>query len=245
MANLSEILRRSRRTVCLTGAGVSTGSGIPDFRSAEGLYASDFDGLSAEQILSRSFFLMETEAFFRFYRERMLFPAARPNAIHRWLARLERQGKLAGLVTQNIDGLHRDAGNRLLYELHGSVRRNECMDCGAVYDAAFVLNSAGIPRCPACGGVVKPDVVLYGEPLNEYVRRGARREIGACDTLLVMGTSLRVEPAASLLDGFQGRDLVILNREATPADSRATLLLRGDIAAQLRAALEDFDPPAD
>ena len=231
---LQEIVDKARALVFFGGAGVSTASGIPDFRSAEGIYGEAWEGLDPEEILSASFFWLHPETFFAFYRRRMLFPDARPNAAHRALAALERTGKLRGVVTQNVDGLHRLAGNRLVYELHGSVRENTCLECGATYGLDWMLASEGIPRCP-CGGVVKPGITLYGEALNPYVSRGARREIGACDTLIVAGTSLRVEPAAGFLEGFRGRCLVVINREPTPADDRADLVIRGDVAEVLGA----------
>lgn len=232
--DLQSIIDRSKTVVFFGGAGVSTASGIPDFRSAEGLAGETWRGLSPEEILSSTFFYLHTEAFFDYYRSHLLFPDAKPNAAHLALAKLEKAGKLRGVVTQNVDGLHRLAGNRLVYELHGSVHDNTCLECGAHYDLAWMLGTRGIPRCP-CGGVVKPEVTLYGEALNPYVCRGARREIAACDTLIVAGTSLRVEPAAGMIDGFCGRNLVIINREPTPKDGRADLVIRGDVAEVLGA----------
>ena len=226
---LRDIISRSRRIVFFGGAGVSTASGIPDFRSADGLYALDAGGLSPEMILSKSFFYLQPEAFFDFYRRHMLFPDAKPNAAHRFLYELEKQDKLRGIVTQNVDGLHRAAGNIRVYELHGNVHENTCMDCGAAWPMEKILRSQGIPRC-TCGGVIKPNVVLYGEPLEKYVCIGAAREIAAADTLIVAGTSLAVEPAASMLEDFRGRHLVVINLEPTPADGKAELLLRGDVA---------------
>ena len=187
-------------------------------------------------MLSASFFYLHPERFFEFYRAHMLHPEAKPNAAHRKLFELERAGKLRGVVTQNIDGLHRDAGNRLVYELHGSVRENYCMDCNRAYTMEWMLRSSGVPRCEKCGGVVKPYVVLYGEPLDKYTCMGACREISNCDVLIVAGTSLAVEPAASFLDYFHGRELVVINREEIPADVRATLCLRGS-AAEIMGAL--------
>ena len=180
-------------------------------------------------ILSQSFFYLHPEAFFRFYRQYMVYPAALPNAAHRRLFALEKQDKLRGIVTQNIDGLHKAAGNRRVYEIHGTVHENYCMDCGAFYRLDKVTGSPGIPRCDHCGGVVKPSVVLYGEPLDKYVCIGARREISNADTLIVAGTSLSVEPAASFLDSFSGKNLVVINREPIAADSCASLTLRGDV----------------
>ena len=233
MQELQRIIDCSRRIVCFTGAGVSTASGIPDFRGEGGLYGEEWEGLSPEMILSRSFFYLHPAKFFEFYRSHMLYPDAEPNAAHRKLYELEAAGRLRGVVTQNIDGLHRRAGNRLVYEVHGSVWENYCMDCNAAYPLEKVLESDGIPRCGRCGGVIKPWVVLYGESPDKYTCMGACREISNCDTLIVAGTSLSVEPAASFLDYFHGKNLVVINREPTPADARATLALRGDVAAIL------------
>ena len=229
MRTLQEIVDRARRIVFFGGAGVSTESGIPDFRSEGGLYRERFDGLTAEMMLSQSFFYLHPEAFFRFYREKLLFPDAEPNACHRALYALEKAGKLRGVVTQNVDGLHKKAGNRLVYEIHGSVWENYCMDCNAFYGLDKVLRSEGIPRCERCGGVVKPWVVLYGEAPDKYSCMGACREISNCDTLIVAGTSLSVEPAASFLDYFHGRHLVVVNATPTPADERAELVIRRDV----------------
>ena len=229
-AALERIIEKSRRIVFFGGAGVSTASGIPDFRSAGGLYAGKYDGLDPEMILSKSFFYLHPAEFFDFYRTYMIYPQARPNAAHRRLYALERQDKLRGIVTQNIDGLHKLAGNRRVYEIHGTIHENQCMDCGAFYPLEAVTGSQGIPRCRHCGGVIKPSVVLYGEPLDKYVCIGARRELSNADTLIVAGTSLLVEPAASFLESFGGKNLVVINREPTPADSRASLVIRGDVA---------------
>lgn len=226
---LREIIHSSKRIVFFGGAGISTASGIPDFRSAEGLYAEKEDGVEPEMILSKSFFFLQPEAFFRFYRKHMLFPDAKPNAVHRYLYELERQDKLRGIVTQNIDGLHKKAGNIRVYELHGNVHENYCMECNASYSMEDILRTEGIPRCD-CGGVIKPNVVLYGEPLEKYVCIGARREITNADTLIVAGTSLSVEPAASFIEDFRGRHLVVINKEPTSADEKAELLIRGDVA---------------
>jgi len=226
---LREIINSSKRIVFFGGAGVSTASGIPDFRSAEGLYAEKEDGVEPEMILSKAFFFLQPEAFFRFYRKHMLFPDAKPNAAHRYLYELEKQDKLRGIVTQNIDGLHKKAGNIRVYELHGNVHENYCMECNASYSIEDILRTEGIPRC-VCGGVIKPNVVLYGEPLEKYVCIGARREITNADTLIVAGTSLSVEPAASFIEDFRGKHLVVINKEPTPADEKAELLIRGDVA---------------
>lgn len=232
---LQEIVDRSRRIVFFGGAGVSTESGIPDFRSQDGLYRQKYK-YPPEVILSRTFFELHPAEFFDFYRAKMLCLDAKPNAAHLKLAEMERKGKLHGLVTQNIDGLHRAAGSRELFELHGCVHRNYCMDCGRLYDAQFILHSTGIPRC-ACGGVVKPDVVLYEEPLDEATARGAMRVISEADVLIVAGTSLNVYPAAGYLSYFRGRDLVVINRDATPADADAALVIRepvGKVLGEIR-----------
>lgn len=226
---LRELIEQSKRIVFFGGAGVSTASGIPDFRSPQGLFAQDMAGLSPETILSKTFFYLQPEAFFDFYRRYMLHPEAKPNATHRYLYELEQRDKLRGIVTQNIDGLHRAAGNIRVYELHGSVRENTCMDCNASYPMETILQTRGIPRC-SCGGVIKPNVVLYGEPLEKYVCIGARREITNADMLIVAGTSLAVEPAASFIEDFSGRHLIVINREPTPADDRAELVLHEDVA---------------
>ena len=232
---LQEIVDRGRRIVFFGGAGVSTESGIPDFRSQDGLYRQKYK-YPPEVILSRTFFELHPAEFFDFYRAKMLCLDAKPNAAHLKLAEMERKGKLHGLVTQNIDGLHRAAGSRELFELHGCVHRNYCMDCGRMYDAQFILHSTGIPRC-ACGGVVKPDVVLYEEPLDEATARGAMRVISEADVLIVAGTSLNVYPAAGYLSYFRGRDLVVINRDATPADADAALVIRepvGKVLGEIR-----------
>ena len=233
MKTLQSIVDKAKRIVFFGGAGVSTASGIPDFRSADGLYRQKYGDLTAEMMLSQSFFYLHPDLFYDFYRAHMLHPEAKPNAAHRKLYDLERAGKLSGLITQNIDGLHRAAGNRLVYELHGSVHENRCIECGRFYGLDWLLGTQGVPKCESCGGVVKPSVVLYGEGLDHYVTTGACREISRCDVLIVAGTSLEVEPAASMLAYFRGgaRELVVINREETPADSRATLVIREDIEA--------------
>ena len=230
MKAFQEIVDRSRRIVFFGGAGVSTASGIPDFRSETGLYAGEEEGLSPEMILSKSFFFLQPERFFAYYRKNMLYPQARPNAAHRKLLELEQQDKLRGIVTQNIDGLHKAAGNIRVYEIHGNVHENYCMDCNASYPMETILEAEGIPRCSDCGGVIKPSVVLYGEALPKYVCIGAIREITNADTLIVAGTSLAVEPAASFLSFFRGRNLVVINRDPIAVEERAVLVIRGDVA---------------
>lgn len=230
MKAFQEIMDRSRRIVFFGGAGVSTASGIPDFRSEAGLYAQEEDGLSPEMILSKSFFFLQTERFFDYYRKHLLYPQAKPNAAHRKLLELEQQDRLRGIVTQNIDGLHKAAGNIRVYEIHGNVHENYCMDCYASYPMETILETEGIPRCSDCGGVIKPNVVLYGEALPKYVCIGAIREITNADTLIVAGTSLAVEPAASFLSCFRGRNLVVINRDPIAAEERAALVIRGDVS---------------
>ena len=224
---LQEIVDRSRRIVFFGGAGVSTESGIPDFRSVDGLYHQQYD-YPPEQILSRSFFDENPAEFYRFYRSKMLCPHAKPNAAHYKLAELEQAGKCTAVVTQNIDGLHQAAGSRTVYELHGSVLRNHCMRCGRAYGVEAVAEAAGIPRC-ACGGIIKPDVVLYEEGLDEKTLNAAVRYIHEADVLIIGGTSLAVYPAAGLIDYFQGDKLVVINKSATPRDSHADLLVQGPI----------------
>lgn len=236
---LKEIIRRSKRIVFFGGAGVSTASGIPDFRSEDGLYSERFKGISPEEILSASFFMLHTAEFYDFYRSHMIYPDARPNSVHKYLYDLEKQDKLRGVVTQNIDGLHREAGNKRVYELHGSVRENYCVDCEASYPLEKVLQSDGVPRCDKCGGIIKPWVVLYGEIPDKYTMIGACREISGADTLIVAGTSLSVEPAASLINEFNGRNLVVINKVPTPADEKATLLLRADVDEVFRKLTEE------
>lgn len=235
MYTLQEIVDKGKRIVFFGGAGVSTESGIRSFRGEGGLFQEKWKGLTPEMMLSESFFYLHPAQFFEFYRQYMLHPEARPNAAHRFLAALEEKKKLRGVVTQNIDGLHRMAGNRLVYELHGSVHENRCMDCGREYDLKWILNTTGVPKCEKCGGVVKPSVVLYGEGLDKYTCMGACREISGCDVLIVAGTSLEVEPAASFIDYFHGRELVVINNESIRADERATLVIRGNIAETLGA----------
>ena len=240
---LEDIIRRSKRIVFFGGAGVSTASGIPDFRSADGLYnaGSGADGgrlgPSPEDILSATYFALHTKEFYDFYRAHMVYPDAQPNACHRYLYELEKQDKLRAIVTQNIDGLHKRAGNKRVYELHGSVYENYCVHCEAEYPLEKIMETDGVPRCDRCGGIIKPWVVLYGEAPDKYTMIGACREISGADLMIVAGTSLSVEPAASLIENFSGKALVVINKEATPADERATLVIRDDVASVF-AALE-------
>ena len=224
---LQKIIDEHDHIVFFGGAGVSTESGIPDFRSTDGLYHQEYRW-PPEEILSHDFFERRPEEFFRFYRDKMLYPQAEPNAAHLALARLEQAGKLKAVVTQNIDGLHQAAGSKNVLELHGSVHRNRCMECGRQYGLAVVLGTQGVPRC-ACGGVIKPEVVLYEEMLDEAVLQASVHAIAGADLLIVGGTSLNVYPAAGLLRYYAGRELVVVNKTPTPADKSATLVLTGAI----------------
>lgn len=227
----TELLRKwieeSNNIVFFGGAGVSTESGIPDFRSVDGLYHQQYD-YPPETILSHTFYRKKPEEFFRFYRAKMLCLDAEPNAAHRKLAQWEKEGKLKAVVTQNIDGLHQKAGSRRVLELHGSVLRNYCENCGKFYDAEYILHSQGIPRCE-CGGCIKPDVVLYEEGLDQQTLSDSISFISNADILIVGGTSLAVYPAAGLLDYYRGNKLVLINRTATPKDSMADLVIQGSI----------------
>lgn len=228
------MINESDRIVFFGGAGVSTESGIPDFRSVDGLYNQKYRW-PPEMILSHSFYLNKPEEFFRFYRDKMLPLDAEPNAAHIKLAELEKAGKLSCVITQNIDGLHTKAGSKNVFELHGSIWRNYCQRCGRFYPAEFIRSAHGVPRCD-CGGQIKPDVVLYEEGLNEKVLFGAVRAIEKADMMIVAGTSLTVYPAAGLLSYFHGRHLVLINRDATPYDSAAELIIRkniGQVMAEL------------
>ena len=233
---LRGMIKNSDKIVFFGGAGVSTESGIPDFRSVDGLYNQQWD-YPPETILSHSFFMKKTEEFYRFYRAKMLCPNAEPNAAHLKLAQLEREDKLTAVVTQNIDGLHQAAGSKKVYELHGSVLRNYCMKCGKFHSVEFIMNSTGVPTCE-CGGVVKPDVVLYEEGLDDSVVNGAVNAIAEADTLIIAGTSLNVYPAAGLVRYFRGNDLVIINMSPTGMDSSADLLICGRIGEVLSAAVD-------
>lgn len=225
---LKKWVEKSNNIVFFGGAGVSTESGIPDFRSVDGLYHQQYD-YPPETILSHTFYRKKTEEFYRFYRAKMLVLDAAPNAAHRKLAQWEQEGKLKAVVTQNIDGLHQAAGSRNVYELHGSVHRNYCEKCSEFYDAEFILNSSGVPVCEKCGGQIKPDVVLYEEGLDTATMQGAVKAISHADILIIGGTSLTVYPAAGLIDYYSGNKLVLINKSVTPMDSRADLLLQGSI----------------
>lgn len=223
-----KMIAESKRIVFFGGAGVSTESGIPDFRSTDGLYHQQYD-FPPETILSHTFYRQNTEEFFRFYKNKMLYLDAKPNAAHKKLAEWEGNGKLTAVVTQNIDGLHQAAGSRKVLELHGSVLRNYCEDCNEFYDVNYVKNAEGIPLCKKCGGIVKPDVVLYEEGLNQYTINEAVKEIQGADMLIIGGTSLAVYPAAGLIDYFSGKYLVLVNKASTARDNIADLVIQGNI----------------
>lgn len=228
---LNDIIKSSKRAVFFGGAGVSTESGIPDFRSTDGIYMMNYR-YPPEEILSHMFFMQHTEEFYEFYRKHLCSKGVEPNAAHLKLAELERAGILAAVVTQNIDGLHTKAGSKTVYELHGSTLRNYCMKCGKFYDADYVFGSEGVPKC-SCGGVIKPDVVLYQEALDEDTVDGAIRAIKDADTLIVAGTSLTVYPAASFIRYFKGNDLIIINRDPTPQDGSFDLVIHDSVGKVL------------
>ena len=239
---LKQWVSESRNIVFFGGAGVSTESGIKDFRSVDGLYSQKFD-YPPETIISHSFYVEKPEYFFRFYREKMLPLGFEPNVTHKALAKWEREGKLSAVVTQNIDGLHQKAGSKRVYELHGSVLRNYCTRCGKAYSAEFIRDCAGVPKCD-CGGTVKPDVVLYEEGLDQATLEGAVRAIAGADLLIVGGTSLTVYPAAGLIQYYGGNRLVLINRDETPYDSRADLVLHeslGDVFRCLEPGADSID----
>jgi NAD-dependent deacetylase len=225
---LKDIIENSNNMVFFGGAGVSTASGIPDFRSANGLYMQN-KKLSPETIISHGFFKQHTEEFYNFYKDKMIFRDAKPNIVHTKLADLEEQGKLKAIVTQNIDNLHQIAGSKNVIELHGSVYRNNCQECGKFFGIDYIVESNGVPICDKCGGIIKPDVVLYGEPLNNEEWQKAFLAIENADTMIVAGTSLVVYPAASLINHFNGKNLVVLNYTSTIADSMASLVINKDL----------------
>lgn len=228
---LKEVIESSDNIVFFGGAGVSTESGIPDFRSVDGLYHQKYK-YPPETILSHSFFISRTEDFYDFYRDKLICKDAKPNRAHIALARLEQQGKLKAVVTQNIDGLHQAAGSKTVYEMHGSIMRNYCMKCRKFYGLEAIENSKGIPKC-SCGGVIKPDVVLYEEGLDDQTVRGAVKAISGADVLIIGGTSLNVYPAAGFLSYFNGRKIVLLNKSATIYDTKADIVIRDPIAQVL------------
>lgn len=230
---LKEIIDRSESIVFFGGAGVSTESGIPDFRSAGGLYNQDEDdGVSPEEKLHISYLTGNPEGFYRYYRENMICTWAKPNDAHRALARLEQMGKLTAVITQNIDGLHQMAGSQTVYELHGTVHKNYCMKCGKEYPLEHITDTSGVPRC-SCGGIVRPDVVLYGEGLDSWTWYDAAEAINTAHTLIVAGTSLTVHPAAGLIDYFEGEHLIIVNKSPTPKDGDAELVINEPVGQVL------------
>ncbi|URZ18228.1 NAD-dependent protein deacylase [Clostridium felsineum] len=238
---LTEILKNSNNIVFFGGAGVSTASGIPDFRSSNGLWNEKLKiNFTPEQLVSHTFFVKYPEEFFRFYKDKLIYPDAKPNGCHIALAKLEEMGKLKAVVTQNIDGLHQAAGSKVVYELHGSVLRNYCMKCNAFYNEKFILQSEGVPTCPKCGGKVKPDVVLYEEGLDNNIINGAVNAISNADTLIIGGTSLVVYPAAGLINYFKGKNLVLINKSTTSADNKANLIISDDIAKVLSEAVSEL-----
>lgn len=224
---LKEWILESKHIVFFGGAGVSTESGIPDFRSQDGLYHQRYD-VPPEQILSHNYYMTHPKEFYDFYRDKMLYLDAKPNSAHKKLAQWEQEGKLLAVVTQNIDGLHQAAGSQKVYELHGSVHRNRCLSCGRIYSAEWIAKSQGIPQC-SCGGKIKPDVVLYEEALNPRTIQGAVEAIQQADLLMVAGTSLAVYPAAGLIDYYSGDRLVLINGSPTPYDRQANLLISGKV----------------
>ena len=239
--NLTQVIRDSNNLVFFGGAGCSCESGIPDFRSSNGLWNEKLQiNLTPEQLVSHTMFMRYPEEFFEFYRDKLIYPEAKPNAAHIALAKLEEMGKLKAIVTQNIDGLHQAAGSKKVYELHGSVLRNYCMKCNAFYDEKFILESKGVPTCPKCGGKVKPDVVLYEEGLDNNVISGAVRAIAEADTLIIGGPSLVVYPAAGLIDYFRGKNLVLINKSTTSADNKADLVIHDAIGKVLGEAVSNL-----
>jgi len=231
IAELQRLIDNSNKIVFFGGAGVSTESGIPDFRSVDGLYNQKYD-YPPEEILSHTFFERNTEEFYRFYRDKMLCLDKKPNKAHLKLAELEKAGKLSAVVTQNIDGLHQAAGSKRVYELHGSVLRNYCRKCRKFYTAEYIKNSEGVPKCE-CGGVIKPDVVLYEEGLDDSVVSGALNAIMQADLLIIAGTSLTVYPAAGFIRYFRGDKIVLINRDSTPFDSQADLVFHDKVGELL------------
>lgn len=231
MKALQNIIDESNSIVFFGGAGVSTESGIPDFRSPDGLYNQKYD-VPPEELLSHGYFFSHTEKFYEFYREKMICLDAKPNKAHIKLAELEKAGKLKAVITQNIDGLHTAAGSKKVYELHGSVHRNYCFDCGKSFSAEDILASNGVPHC-SCGGLIKPDVVLYGENLDDATVNGALSAIENCDTLIIGGTSLTVYPAAGFVRYFKGKNLVLINMSSTPFDSEADMVIHDKVGEVL------------
>ena len=240
---LKEIIKNSESIVFFGGAGVSTESGIPDFRGTGGLYndGADDDGITPEEKLHISYLASNPKGFYDFYKSNMLFSWAEPNDAHIALTQLEKEGKLSMVVTQNIDGLHQKAGSENVKELHGSVLKNYCVKCGKKYDIDFIMESEGVPYCTECGSLVRPDVVMYGEGLDTGVWYDAAEAIAQCDTLIVAGTSLTVSPACDMIDYFQGEHLIIINKTPTPRDGDAELVINEPVGEVLREAVIEAD----
>jgi len=227
---LSEAIKLSRRVCVFTGAGISCPSGIPDFRSAGGLYSQPgLEGYAPEQIISHDFFINNNNLFYKFYKAKLIFPEAKPNAAHKYFANLESLNKKVSVVTQNIDGLHQAAGSTEVFELHGSAARNYCLNCNKFYDLNYIINADNIPRCD-CGGIIKPDVVLYSENLNPGIVNSAIKAISSADLLIIVGTSLTVNPAASYINYFQGDNMAIINKDKSARDFLAQTVIYGDVA---------------
>ncbi len=238
---LTEIIKASNNIVFFGGAGVSTESNIPDFRSSNGLFNEKLDiTFTPEQLVSHSFYIRYPEEFFKFYKDKLIYPDAKPNKAHIALAKLEEMGKLKAVITQNIDGLHQAAGSKNVFELHGSVLRNYCTNCNEFYDEKFILESEGIPTCTKCGGRVKPDVVLYEEGLDDATIKGSIDAISKADTLIIGGTSLIVYPAAGLINYFKGKNIILINKSTTPADSKANLVIYDSIGKVLSEAVNSL-----
>ncbi len=229
---LKDAIARSNRIVVLTGAGISVPSGIPDFRSATGLYATPFGSYRPEEMISHEFYVLHRREFYEFYKQKMLYPDAKPNQAHVFLAKLEQQGKLFAVITQNIDGLHQAAGSKRVYELHGSVHRNYCERCRKFYDLDYIIKSDGVPKC-SCGGSIKPDVVLYGEGLDTDILMASINALRQADLFIVIGTSLAVYPAAGLVDYYGGKTKVVINKSSTPYDAYADIVINDDCAKVL------------
>ena len=229
--SLKQIINDSNSIVVFTGAGISVPSGIPDFRSANGIYNQKSKlNYAPEEIISHTFFVEHPDLFYEFYKEKMCYPNAKPNIAHNYFAELEKKGKNVTIVTQNIDNLHEEAGSTRVYELHGSVHRNYCERCGRLFGLDYVMKAKGVPFCDKCKGIIKPDVVLYEEPLDEYTINLAISAIMTCDTLIIVGTSLTVYPAAGFIRYFRGKNLVVLNKDKTAADNMCDLVINDDIA---------------
>lgn len=241
-ALLSQWMKESENIVFFGGAGVSTASNIPDFRSSNGLYVQKLNRqCSPEEMVSHTFLVRHTEEFFDFYKKYLVYPEAKPNPAHYALAKLEKMGKLKAIVTQNIDGLHQMAGSEEVYEIHGTVHKNYCVNCGKQFDADYVMKCEGVPKCDACGGMVRPDVVLYEEGLSDWLMSQSVRAIRNADMLIIGGTSLVVYPAAGLIQYFRGKRLVLINKSETQADSMADLVIHDDIAKVLSEVVNGLE----